>query len=1065
MSSCGLSVRFEIGFDENVADTLVAYHPPMGRLFAVLAIGVVVAFATDKTVVVWSVIVILGVAAWWRAYRNLHSKKTVRTPLKPDRSQAMASATANLPHKMSEQKAPALIHLDEQQKAVLRSAIATKSGPRWIAAHETFAIGPRLIRLAFCFVGSVPTPGSQRVDPGYVIDTTQWVDWNAAPSKDVALDYVRYAAFDPAQRALFLEWYHRGRRDDSIGAQGVQFHLRCIASRVAQCGASLREEDASSLLDELNRVCALFGTLDGVAAPCARLIGMIHGIMGARSTSVDRRTRFSGSGISAADEPIVVSQSPAELQSQGYSILSAIKSRPPQWISQPERVQIAGREVTITLSYVGTTGLAGDDDPATQWTIDPTRPVLWEGNSQVEIYPYRPAYDGLSPAARGAYLRWHDGGRIDPSMAVTYVELFLMGISAHVGQNHGALPSGEVAHLAQELSRLDQLYFRNSPHQSARCSELLVLLPALDDELPAPTAPEPFVPNHPYWAIPPGFPIRLGRVLKAGEPVSPSLALEWLMVTGNSFRTPVERAPDAFQSLFANRLEREYPRGFILPTPKSRLAYRVWCPTRGSDWRTVTTHLPDYSRLSAPLDKLRAVVLASTEELEPFSRYLGREGTDKADTTEARLLLPESIWPKDLVDAIDALASRIREGMLVLKVDELLAALGSMPREHVLSKAGWERLSSGFLKRGLALEWAAKGPPTATVASSTMDPRVAVFHVGPVSASPPPHRADGESAFDQATLALQLALFLVQNDVAARPEGDTTLGGRDLARLQRAVMAQPSIDANDRRRLIARLRLRHEKTVTLPPLRKAIGALSPESAGRLLRMLGDVAHEDGEVSPAEIGALRKIYRAFGRNQDDVYALPHGAASCLTAAASDQSAQSGASSVKILRAAGGSVFQLDATRLAALEAETHAVQTMLAQIFVDDAAIDDDQLEPAKATESETSSDQGGRPDFSHAKRVDSPMLVGLDASHDGLARAMLGKQEHRRDELIALARGCGLMLDGALERINEAAYDTWDAPFAEGEDPLELSPEAIRFRDTLAGRPASSAPETSSITP
>lgn len=940
------------------------------------------------------------------------------------------------------------MELVEKHKAELRSAIASKSGPRWVAAPETFAIGRRLIRLSFCFVGSVPSPGSRHVDLGYVIDTTKWVDWDEVTPTDSAPPYAYYAAYTPVQRALFLQWHHDGRCDKSLGSEGVKFHLHGIASRIVQCGATLSGVEASSLLEELKRINLLFGLMDGVTALSSRLNGIVQGLMRVKSTNAGSALRSSASDLLVPDDPVVVSQPSPASQYQGYSISpviksppprsllgaslspayisSAIQSSPPRWISQPERVQVADRGVTLALCYVGTTSLAGNDDPGAQWTIDPTRPVLWEGNPHSDTYPYRPAYDGLSPASRGAYLRWHDGGRADPSMPVTYVELFLMGVSAHIALNHATLSSGEAAYVARELNRLDQLYFRNSSLNSARCSELLVLLTALDDELPAPTAPEPFVPNRPYWAIPAGFPIRLGRVLKSGEPVSPSLALEWLMVTGASFRTPVERAPDAFQSLFAKRLEREYPRGFVVQAPKSRLAYRVWCPTGNSDWRTVTTPLPDYSRLTAPLDKLRAAALATAEELEPYRRYLGREGADKVDATEARLLLPESIWPKDLVNAINALATKVGEGMLVMTADELLTALGSTARERVLSKAGWERLSGGFLKRCLALEWAAKGPPTATAtaATSAIDSRVAIFHFGAVPATPTPDRGDRESTFDQATLAVQLALFLVQNDVGASREGDTTLSGLDLIRLQRVVMAQHSIDANDRRRLIARLRLRHEKAVTLPPLRKAIAALAPASADRLLRMLGDVAHDDGEVTPAEIGALRKIYRAFGRNQDDVYALLHGAASGLTAAGSRESARSGASSVNILPVAGGGVFQLDAARLAVLEAETHAVQAMLAQIFVDDAAIDEDQPESAKATESKTSRDHDGRPDFSHAKPVHSPMLAGLDAAHDGLARAMLGKQDYRRDELIALASSCGLMLDGALERINEAAYDT-----------------------------------------
>ena len=35
------------------------------------------------------------------------------------------------------------------------------------------------------------------------------------------------------------------------------------------------------------------------------------------------------------------------------------------------------------------------------------------------------------------------------------------------------------------------------------------------------------------------------------------------------------------------------------------------------------------------------------------------------------------------------------------------------------------------------------------------------------------------------------------------------------------------------------------------------------------------------------------------------------------------------------------------------------------------------------------------------------------------------------------------MLDGALESINEASYDKLDLPFSEGDDPVEINPDAL----------------------
>jgi hypothetical protein len=35
------------------------------------------------------------------------------------------------------------------------------------------------------------------------------------------------------------------------------------------------------------------------------------------------------------------------------------------------------------------------------------------------------------------------------------------------------------------------------------------------------------------------------------------------------------------------------------------------------------------------------------------------------------------------------------------------------------------------------------------------------------------------------------------------------------------------------------------------------------------------------------------------------------------------------------------------------------------------------------------------------------------------------------------------MLDGALERINEASFDAHDLPFTEGDDPVDVNAEAV----------------------
>ncbi|MNH27836.1 hypothetical protein D3C79_879630 [compost metagenome] len=56
---------------------------------------------------------------------------------------------------------------------------------------------------------------------------------------------------------------------------------------------------------------------------------------------------------------------------------------------------------------------------------------------------------------------------------------------------------------------------------------------------------------------------------------------------------------------------------------------------------------------------------------------------------------------------------------------------------------------------------------------------------------------------------------------------------------------------------------------------------------------------------------------------------------------------------------------------------------------------------------------------------------------------LLSRPQWSREELLDVASDLDLMLDGALERINEVSFDTHDIPFTEGEDPVDVNPEIL----------------------
>jgi hypothetical protein len=68
-------------------------------------------------------------------------------------------------------------------------------------------------------------------------------------------------------------------------------------------------------------------------------------------------------------------------------------------------------------------------------------------------------------------------------------------------------------------------------------------------------------------------------------------------------------------------------------------------------------------------------------------------------------------------------------------------------------------------------------------------------------------------------------------------------------------------------------------------------------------------------------------------------------------------------------------------------------------------------------------------------------LLGLDDAHSTFLRLLLSRPSWTRSELADAASDLDLMLDGAIEQVNEASLDHWDEPLTDGDDPVEINQE------------------------
>jgi uncharacterized tellurite resistance protein B-like protein len=705
------------------------------------------------------------------------------------------------------------------------------------------------------------------------------------------------------------------------------------------------------------------------------------------------------------DEPVSVTSTAAASPSTAtseYRLPAAPKGfGNATWLGAGQPVNVAGFSIPGGLIYVGTRlkTPSGDNDPC---LIDPSLSVSKSGDYTERQMGYWPSYGAISSSARGAYLKWLAGGRQDPSADIGYVFLFFYGLErrAILDASSDAAARAEWPVIAEELRRLLDIYGQKSGSFRRYAVELLNWVSTVEH------------PERLYEKAVPSFPrslelplyVRhaLGIAAVDGVPVPAGLALAWARLEPSVvLRTPAIRCPEQFDALFVQKYEQQFGAGMVLPRNRTKLKL-VYRPAsagfRGyNDLRLTFGEVPDVSVLTGPVKKLQDLVDATSKELESYSRFVGKSVTGK-NSLEGLLQLPPTLWPEQAQKALQQLKARIGEGMVAMPFQDLLNALGAttaFTKDKTLSLARTlESANVGFEPDVLA---GAKTPKP--------EEKVVLFALPP---SEQLSRTNGP--YLAAALTLQLA--------SAVATSDGEFGIKEMGHLRETVLSWTHLTPGQKRRLLAHLRLLMQAPASLTALKKKFEPLELNVKETIAAFMATVAQSDGEVSPGEVKMLEKVYKALGVDSKKVFSDVHAVAAGTkpTAAAVAKVEESS--------------FKLDPARIAALQKDTEKVSALLANIFTD---TDEPAVAVAEPVEAETEAEPSEA----------SAGLLGLDEAHTSLARMMLSRPEWSRAELLDVAADLDLMLDGALEHINEAAFEAHDMALFEGEDPVTVNTEIL----------------------
>lgn len=683
------------------------------------------------------------------------------------------------------------------------------------------------------------------------------------------------------------------------------------------------------------------------------------------------------------------------------------------WVPADRFVDVGGRQIGGGLFYMGD-GLRGADksyigEPA---LIDPNLAV---GTGDTSDNGYWPAYETLSAAQRGAYLDWLAGPRRRREADQTQLFLYFYGLERRLLADPKSDDNARAERnaLIRELERLKEEGDEDEKQGSfAPYLDALLDFLAAEDLLAGTRKVEP--PTEPCrWEVPLTLRMMIGELAAARLRLPGELAVSFVLSNPEVYlRTPAKRCPEEFTHLFSIRYRERFGEGLTLPEGAPlRLSYRT--ASQGLDEAGRRTSVPDVCSSAQLIEPLRELGRDCSDELAPYSRWLGRHPENAGSKGTA--LLPAPL----LAGSDDPAVASLRQLLATDSTDDELRVVEAHdlidlwePGADKLGKKDAVLLCQLLEKLGCGVE----PDPRFGSPNFKREMPAVLFPLG-----------DGDPrAPSPAYAAAGLLLHLM----AAVAQADGTVSGEEEALLETHILAVDELYPGEQVRLRAHAKWLTRSKLRLPGLGKGGANLSDMERQAMARSVVALAAADGEIDPEEVKTLQRIYKLLGLDPEGVYSELHAASAGDGPVVVREAAQGEVGEPIPRRASNESRRGLDRAAIDAKIEETAAVSTLLSGIF-------------SEAEEDEAPNESVAAPSIEEPASADVA-APNLPAAERAFAAALAERESWSREEVEALAAQHEVMIDGALETVNEAAFDLCGAPFCEGDQPIEVDSEVAK---------------------
>lgn len=685
-------------------------------------------------------------------------------------------------------------------------------------------------------------------------------------------------------------------------------------------------------------------------------------------------------------------------------------SRPQGWMRNGQSVTIAGRMID-GMVYIGTPPRIGSSyhGEMCRAYIDPSLSVARVGSDKNgDSMPYWPGYSSIPAVCRATYLDWLAGGREDGTINPGYMFLFFYGLERRFLLEQPS--DDEKMEIVTEVERLKVLFAHNYSVQRylGEFLDIARIMAMGGISLDDVTLKQAILENR-SWDLPFSLKFALGGMIAEGKAFDAEWLHLWLQChPERRLRTPAERCGEEFKALFKLKFDTLYPNGLKVRTPRKllKMDYRAAssefnCSVNLTAGDGEDVAVPDVTDLRSPVQTAQKIADEAMDELDKFSRYLGRN-PDGRGTIEAQALLPaelRSLFPSGELEKLkDWVKEQVEAGGLIPAVDVILRLEGAAPEK--IGKRNLSGAADALARIGFGMA----PDPRFSLRGPKIDEPVVIFELGETVEQ----LEDVSPTFRSVLFELALATFVAH--------ADGKIVEAERRALRDKVEAITELTDLERKRLHANL----EWYLAVPPdmswLRSKLKDADAEHHLAMRAAVVAIAHADGVIQSDEVASIEKIYKALGIDAGLVYADLH-AGDVAEGPVRVKAAVAEAPGEQIPDERTLKGASLDAARIAAIRSDTERVSTVLGEIF----STDDDSHDKSTQAYALPSS------------------LAGLDPKHALLVEQIIQREHWTEEEFDAIAGKQGLMPSGALEVINEWAFEKFDEALLDQYDGYDIS--------------------------